>query len=140
MKNKCFMVFAGFILTIGFMACDNGTTSEAQKTIAAEYRGKWEVASFSLASEPSGTNHTLPYTLNGVTINSAGYEIGDTYIKTFVNGVVVQNTTGLYSSDNSIYNSAGQSGFTIQISGNNAIVTTMMEIDYCAKVTNFSWE
>jgi hypothetical protein len=139
MAKKLFTVLVGFILTIGFIACDNGTTSDV-KTIAPEYRGKWEINSFKLTSEPSGTNHTLPYTLNGVTINSGGYEVGDTYIKTFVNGVVAQNMTGLYSSGNSIYNSAGQSGVTIQISGNNATLTTVLEVDYCTSVTKFSWE
>jgi hypothetical protein len=140
MKHKIPLIFLIFIGVAGFMACDNGMTSDV-KTISPEYRGKWEMVSFRFTSEPAGTNHVLPYTLsNGVIVVSGGYEIGDTYIKTYVNGIITQNTTDLYSSGNSIYNSAGQGGVTVHIDDNELTLTTVSEADRCISTAKFSWE
>jgi hypothetical protein len=138
MKYKFLTWSLIFCFVFVAVACDNEANDV--KTIAPEYRGKWELTSFRLSSEPEGTNHTLPYTTGGITISSAGYEVGDTYVIMYGNGAITMYLDGMYSSGNSIVNPAGQSGVTIRINGNNATIISLTEIDYCNKVTDFSWE
>jgi hypothetical protein len=122
------------LIVLAIAACDNDTTDN--KVIAQEFRGKWELRSV----EYNGTLYTLPCTISGIRINTGGYEVGATFVKFYANGIVMQHLQDLYSDGNSIFNSSGQSGVSIQIAGNNATVTIITEIDYCQKVSRFSWE
>jgi hypothetical protein len=143
MKKIYFIRLVGFLLVSCFIvvACDNGTNSDV-KTIALKYRGKWEINSFKLADDP--TIYTIPctVTIQGISanVNSGGYEVGDTFVKTYVNDILMQDIRDLFSYGDFIFNSSGPIGVTVKVNGINATVTTAMEIDYCTKVTKFSWE
>lgn len=139
---KCFMNTKNIIIlifTLVLFSCNNDIADSVKK-ISSEFIGKWEITAFRLTSEPSETKHNLPYIVNGVSLISGGYEVNETSVKMYANGIVLQNLQELYSDGDTIYNSSGQSGVNIQIDGNNAIVTTLTEVDYCKKVFKFSWE
>jgi hypothetical protein len=133
-KNIIILIF-----TLVLFGCNNDTTNSVKK-ISSEFIGKWEITTFRFTNESSETKHTLPYTVNGINLISGGYEVNETSVKMYANGIILQNLQELYSDGNAIYNSSGQSGVNIQIDGNNAIVTTLTEVDYCKKVFKFSWE
>lgn len=132
------VISALFLVT----GCATRNAKNSAKTIAPEYRGKWEVVSFRMHSELPETRHALPYAVNGAVINSGGYEIGDTYIKMFSNGIALQNIQGIRSDGNAFYDAKGISGVTAELSnnGNDCAITTLQEIDYCRKVAKFDWE
>jgi hypothetical protein len=137
MKKKSLllgMLLVVLVFGMTVVSCDDG---QDNKVIDSKFRGKWETHSF----QYGGATYTLPLTYNGVTINSAGFEIKETSVKSYGNGTVMSNTNGIYSDGNSFYNTAGQSGFTMQVTGDNAtIILASGETDYCTKVTKFSWE
>ena len=141
-----FMRFFAVITVISVlflvMGCATRNSKNNPKTTAPEYRGKWEVVSFRLHNELPETRHALPYTVNGAKIISGGYEVGDTYIRMYGNGILLQNIQGIHSDGNLFYDSNGISGIMVQLSnsGNDCTITTLQEIDYCKKVTQFSWE
>jgi hypothetical protein len=139
---KKVVVFAISIVCLLMACADGNDTTSNTKTIAPEYRGKWELVSLRLVGESPNTTHTLPYSLNGVLIKSGGYEVGETYAKSYGNGVILNNMQGIYSEGNSFYDSSGKSGVKAELSnnGNNCTLTTVQEIDYCKKVSKFSWE
>jgi hypothetical protein len=130
MKNK-WVLTLGILLVCGLtlIGCDNGTTSV--KIIAPEYRGKWELVSIN--SQP------LPYLFDGTLISSSGYEIGDTYVTRYINGVVYQKGEGMYSDGNVLYDSSGY-GYTMQLTGTNATVITTQAVYSLKKVSEFSWD
>jgi hypothetical protein len=138
MKNK-WVLMLGVLLVCGlaFIGCDNGTTSV--KTIASEYRGKWQLDSIKSPSELN--SHLLPYTFNGTHISSGGYEIGDTYEKTYRNGDLIENMQGMYSEGNTLYESSGY-GYTVQVTenGTKLTVASSVAVLYLTKVSEFSWE
>ena len=126
------------IVSIGVLflfSCDN-TTGSDNRVIDSKFRGKWEIESCELY----GTTYTLPCTISGTYISSGGYEITATSIKSYANRNILQNAEELYSDGDSFYNRDGQSGVTMQINGNKATIITLIETDYCRKVTRFSWE
>ena len=135
-KNFFFSVMPVIVLVFGIsiVGCEDSSTDT--KVIDAKFRGKWELLSF----EYQGTTYTLPATFMDTQINSGGYEITENTVKTYANRVVTQNINGIYSEGNSFFNSAGQSGFTMQVNGNNATIILFQETDNCIKVTKFSWE
>jgi len=133
-KNFFFSVILVMVLVFGMtvVGCDFGDNNE----IDSKFIGKWEVQSFVY----QGTTYILPNTLLGRPIESAGYEITATSIKTYGNGVVIQKVDGIYSDGNSFYNSAGLSVLTMWVGENDATIKTLEETDFCTKKTKFSWE
>ena len=135
---KSYRLFFNLIVSFGvlfFFSCNN-TTGSDNRVIDSKFRGKWEIES----AELYGTLYTLPCTVYGTYLSSGGYEITATSVKIYANRNILQNAKGIYSDGDSFYDRNGQSGFTIEINGNKATIKTLIETDYCRKVSRFSWE
>ena len=125
------------IVSFALIACNNGTTET--RSIPSEYRGKWQTTKMQFAGDD--TIYTIPFTIEGVSILSHGYEVGDNFVKFYSNGSLQQILQNLYLVGNSVYDSSGPNGATIQVSGDDLILTDPGGgKNYCKKVTKFSWE
>jgi len=133
MKKKLFfsaMLVIVLVFGMTVIGCD------LFREIDPKFHGKWELESLVYGGE----TYTLPCNFQNVPLTSGGYEIGATTMKTYINEVVLQDLNGLYSDGNSLFNSAGQGGMTLQLNGNKLTIITALETDHCRKVSKFSWE
>ena len=122
----------------------NGTWSKSgsiNNTIDTSFRGKLEMKSF---INDSGS-YTIPCTYEGVSLTSAGYEIGETYVKVFNNGILMATVDNLHTEGNSLIGYGIVTIGTMQLSGNNLTITYNSTyfsdgIENFVKVSKFSWE
>ena len=90
------------VFGVTIVGCNNSSTDT--KEIDSIFRGKWECQSVVL----EGVTYTLPCTISGTYYNSIGYEVSTTSVIMYANEVVKKNSVGVYSQENSFYDSDGK--------------------------------
>ena len=140
-------IFVLVLISFLFFGCKNfwhpegskENASSSNKAIAVELCGKWELQSIN----SGGTWFNLPVTIGPNTLFNAGYEYTSNSYVQLENGIIVDQSTGIYTEGNRFYLSNGEaSALTWQITGNTLTLTNTVigNIFQYVKTSIFSWE